>query len=132
MLTIESKSVVVNQPDTSVFDFLSDLNNLEKLMPQDRVENWRSTETTCRFAIKNLSTIGMKIKEVQSPSKIVLVSDGKNPFDFSLTIHIQKENSDSQTYFVFDGDVNMFMSTMVKKPLSNFFDQLADNLPQAI
>ena len=132
MLTIESKAVVVNQPDISVFDFLSDLNNLEKLMPQDRVENWRSTETTCRFAIKNLSTIGMKIKEVQSPSKIVLVSDGKNPFDFSLTIHVQKENSDSQTYFVFDGDVNMFMSTMVKKPLSNFFDQLADNLPQAI
>ncbi len=131
MLTIESTKVDVAKSAQEVFDFLLDLNNLEKLMPQDRIEYWKSTEDTCRFGIKNLSSIGMKIKESSVPNQIVLESDGKNPFTFSLTIYI---NGDSavNSYFVFEGDVNMFMKAMVQKPLKQFFDTLAENLPQAI
>jgi len=132
MLSIESKKVDVNQSSSKVFDFLADLNNLEKLMPADRVEKWRSTNETCRFAIKNLATIGMKHKSLESPSKIVLESDGKNPFDFTLSILISGNIEKAQSHFVFEGDVNMFMSTMVKSPLKKFFDQLAENLSSAM
>lgn len=132
MLTIESKKVDVNQSAKAVFDFLSNLNNLEKLMPEDRVEKWRSTNETCRFAIKNLGTIGMKNKSLQSPNKIVLASDGKNPFDFTLTILISNNGDQAVSHFIFEGDVNMFMSTMVKSPLKKFFDQLADGLNTAM
>lgn len=131
MLTIESTKVDVAKSAQEVYDFLIDLNNLEKLMPQDRIEYWKSTEDTCRFGIKNLSSIGMKVKESTAPNQIVLESDGKNPFTFSLTIYI---NGDSavNSYFVFEGDVNMFMKAMVQKPLKQFFDTLAENLPNAL
>lgn len=132
MLTIESKKVIVPQTELAVFNFLSDLNNLEKLMPTDRIEKWRSTNDTCRFAIKNLGTIGMKHKELVSPNKIILESDGKNPFEFTLTINVESLNDKVESFFIFNGDVNMFMSTMIKSPLSKFFDQLAENLPTAI
>jgi hypothetical protein len=132
MLTIESAKVGVQKTAVEVFDFLLDLNNLEKLMPQERIEFWKSTETTCRFGIKNLSSIGMKVKESTSPSQIVLEADGKNPFTFTLTIFINENGSDITSYFVFEGDVNMFMKAMVQKPLKDFFDQLAQNLPGAI
>lgn len=132
MLTIESLKVGVNQDTESVFKFLSDLNNLEKLMPQDRVEYWKSTDTTCRFGIKKLSSIGMKHKELNAPTQIILESDGKNPFPFTLTIHIQEDGKNVTSYFVFDGEVNMFMKAMVQKPLKDFFDSLAENLPAAI
>ena len=132
MLTIESKKVDVNQSPKAVFDFLADLNNLEKLMPVDRVEKWRSTTDTCRFAIKNLATIGMKHKSLESPDKIVLESDGKNPFDFTLTVLVSNNGDKATSHFVFEGDVNMFMSTMVKSPLKKFFDQLAEELDGAM
>jgi len=132
MLTIESKKVEVNQSPKAVFDFLADLNNLEKLMPEDRVDNWRSTAETCRFTIKNLSTIGMKHKSLESPNKIVLESDGKNPFPFTLTILVSDNGDKAASNFVFEGDVNMFMSTMVKSPLKKFFDQLAEGLDAAM
>ena len=131
MLTIESTKVEVNKSAQEVFDFLLDLNNLEKLMPQDRIEYWKSTEDTCRFGIKNLSSIGMKVKESTSPNQIILESDGKNPFTFSLTIYINGD-AEINSYFVFEGDVNMFMKAMVQKPLKQFFDTLAENLPQAL
>lgn len=132
MLIIESSKVDVSHSSQVVYDFLLDLNNLEKLMPQDRIEFWKSTDTTCRFGIKNLSSIGMKIKEGLAPNKIVLESDGKNPFTFTLTIFINENDAGVNSYFVFEGDVNMFMKAMVQKPLKDFFDVLAQNLPEAL
>lgn len=128
MLNLESNKVNVEQSASTVFDFLSDLNNLEKLMPEGKVEKWNSTTDSCRFGIKNLATIGMKIKETNSPSLIVLESDGKNPFDFTLTIHIADNGATAESYIAFEGDVNMFMTAMVKKPLGDFFNVLANNL----
>ncbi len=129
MLTIESNKVNVNHTAKEVFDFLVDLNNLEKLMPPERIEYWKSTDITCRFGIKNLASIGMKHSELVSPTKIVLESDGKNPFTFKLTIFIKEINETVESFFEFEGDVNMFMKAMVQKPLKQFFDTLAENLP---
>ena len=132
MLTITSTKVSTSKSNSEIFEFLKDLNNLEKLMPKDRMEKWTSTETTCRFSIKNLASIGMKLKTSESFSTIVLESDGKNPFSFTLTIHISEESSNAESYFTFDGEVNMFMKAMVEKPLKKFFDSLAHNLPEAL
>ncbi len=132
MLTIESTKVDVLKTSQEVFEFLINLNNLEKLMPQDRIEFWKSTDDTCRFGIKNLSSIGMKIKDISSPNEIILESDGKNPFTFTLTIFIHDNSGSVNSYFVFEGDVNMFMKAMVQKPLKQFFDTLSENLPQAM
>jgi carbon monoxide dehydrogenase subunit G len=132
MVTIESKKIEVSHSPLEVFHFLRDINNLEKLMPKDRVEHWQSTSETCRFSIKNLATIGMKVKDSVPGERIILESDGKNPFPFELTIFIGESNQKTQAYFVFSGEVNMFMATMVKTPLKNFFDQLADQLPEAM
>lgn len=132
MLTIESKTVRVNHTPQEVFNFLSDLNNLEKLMPEGKIEHWKSTNDSCRFGIKNLATIGMKHKELDTPNTITLKSDGKNPFDFTLTIYIKDQTDRVDSYFVFEGDVNMFMKAMVTNPLKQFFNTLADNLPIAM
>tara|TARA_R110002050_G_scaffold200591_1_gene335506 strand:+ start:51332 stop:51733 length:402 start_codon:yes stop_codon:yes gene_type:complete len=132
MLNIESTTVLVNKTQQEVYDFLIDLNNLEKLMPEDRIEYWKSTDSTCRFGIKNLASIGMRHKELITPNKIILESDGKNPFDFTLTIFIDTDTDGVKSYFEFSGDVNMFMKAMVQKPLKQFFDTLAGNLPAAI
>lgn len=132
MLTISSTKVTTSKSTREVFDFLLDLNNLEKLMPKDRMDKWISTNNTCRFSIKNLSSIGMKLKSSEASSAIVLESDGKNPFSFTLTIHISDDSANAESHFVFEGDVNMFMKAMVEKPLKKFFDSLANNLPQAL
>lgn len=130
MLTIESQKGTSPHAAEQLFELLCDLNNLEKLMPAGKVENWRSTGDSCRFAIKNLATIGMKVGDTKAPSTIQLVSDGKNPFPFELTIHIAANGAQSEAYFVFSGEVNMFMKTMIQKPLKSFFDSLVVALPE--
>jgi carbon monoxide dehydrogenase subunit G len=126
--TIQSETLRVEKPIERVFNFLSDFNNFEKLMPA-QVKDWKSTGETCQFAIPGLATIGMKIVEKQAPDKIVISSDGKVPFNFTLTIKLQKvEENVTEGNLVFDAEMNPFMKMMVEKPLTNFFNMLASKV----
>ncbi len=132
MSSIKSNTVTVDKPANEVFNFLKDLNNLEKLMPHDRIEDWQSDTDHCRFKIKGLAGIGMKLDGFVENKQIKLVSDGKNPFPFVLTIHFDGDGNKCHSFFEFDGQMNMFLKTMVEKPLKNFFNMLAEKLPSAM
>lgn len=128
MAKIESKEVTVNAPIQEVYDYLLNINNLQHLMPEDKVEKWESTEDSCSFQIKGLAKIGMRKESSQEPEKIHLVSEGKNPFEFTLDIMFTAADQQTKSKMIFDADVNPFMKMMIDKPLTNFFNMLAEKL----
>lgn len=131
MLEIKSNEAHVNASTKKVFDFIADFNNFEKLLPEDKVENWQTDGESCSFTVKGLAGIGMKIVERKEPSEIQIESHGKNPFPFTLTVFIEEEGQEkSKAYLLFNGKVNPFMKMMAEKPLTNFFNMLADRLNQ--
>lgn len=131
MLNIQGKIVEVNNSNEEVYKFLSDFNNFEKLLPSDRVSNFKSDSDSCAFEIKGLASIGMRISEKEAPSKIHVKSDGKNPFPFTLDLLVNPLTESSCTaQLVFNGDMNAFLKMMAEKPLTNFFNMLADNLQE--
>lgn len=128
-MIIESEKVTVEKPIVEVFNFLFDLNNLETLMPKDKITDWKSDENTCSFTIQGMAQIGMKIDNSNPNTLINIVSNGKNPFEFKLDVHLKPiSESSTEGYLKFDGDVNPFMKMMIEKPLSNFFNHLAKQL----
>lgn len=129
MAKIESKKVQVAAPSHTVFEFLSDFSHFEKLLPADKVSKVTIAEKVISFQINGLATIGMRLESSQSPNLLHIVSEGKNPFDFTLDIHLNEINaSTTEAYLVFDGNMNPFLKMMVEKPLGQFFNQLADRL----
>ena len=62
------KSISASQED--VYTFLSDLNNLEKLMPE-QVINWKSSQDDCSFTIKGMADMTLNIVE-KTPSLTLL------------------------------------------------------------
>lgn len=128
-MAIKSNKVEVSTKAIQVFDFLKDLNNLNELMPQDRISDWQSDEETCSFQINGLSKISMKRAELVESKLVKMDSHGKNPFDFTLSIKIEDGNNEnSNVQIEFDGKMNTFMKMMVEKPLTNFFNMLASSL----
>ncbi|HOY48748.1 MAG TPA: hypothetical protein PL185_13725 [Flavobacteriales bacterium] len=117
---------VQTTPD-QVFAFLSDMNNLKKLMPE-QVINWTSDTDTCQFTIKGMADLGMKVVERNEHTSIKMSSHGKVPFPFTLTVGIRPLDAISEAQLVFDGEVNPFLKMMVEKPLGNFFNMLLDGL----
>lgn len=125
---IESEKVEISNTSENIFNYLSDFNNFEKLMPP-QVTNWTSTSEECAFTINGMATISMKIIEKSPFSTISIVSNGKVPFEFKLFVLItEKDASNCFGQLTFESDMNPMIKMMVEKPLGNFFNMLAQKM----
>lgn len=125
---IESEKVEIPNSAENIFNYLSDFNNFEKLMPS-QVTNWKSTSEECSFTINGMATIGMKIIEKTPVSKITITSHGKVPFEFKLFVLVtEKDAGNCVGQLTFESDMNPMIKMMVEKPLGNFFNMLAHKM----
>jgi hypothetical protein len=129
-MEIKTETVEIENSAANVFTRLADFNNFKELMPP-QVTNWQSTADDCSFTINNMATIGMKIKEKMPHSKIAIESNGKVPFNFTLDVNITSiADNKCNGQLHFNADINPMLKMMVEKPLTNFFNLLAQKMKQ--
>jgi hypothetical protein len=131
MSKIETEKVNCPQPAEKLYNFLSDFNNFQSLMPP-QVSNWQSTTDTCSFTINNMATVGMRIESKTPFTKIHIVSEGgKVPFSFTLDVMITPvDENNSIGQLLFNADIPIFLRPMVEGPLRNFFNLLAKKMAE--
>ena len=105
-----------------------DLNNLEELLPQDKVSDFQSDGKSCSFKVMNAYTIGLEYQSSNEPDNIILKSTDGAPFSFDLDIKINELADKSKVNLISNADINPFMKMMVEKPLRNLFDYIAERL----
>ncbi|MBK9478654.1 MAG: hypothetical protein IPN99_07415 [Bacteroidetes bacterium] len=128
MTRIESDVVEVAKKAENVFNYLSNFTNFKTLMPH-QVTEWEATENECTFNLNGMAKIGMRITDKVPHNQLKIVSFGKVPFDFTLNIHITETGDNScKGQLIFESDINPFMKMMVEKPLTHFFNGLAQKL----
>ncbi len=127
-MNLESSNVTVNKSPQEVFDFLSNVENFEQLMPESISKFEILDEGKFLFALKGMPEIVLKKKDVIAPNKIVLGAAG-GKIDFALTGNISEiETGKSNVQLIFNGDFNPMMSMMIKGPIGKFIETLATNL----
>lgn len=126
-MNLESPKKTVNKSQQDLFEFLTKVENFEKIMPSS-IEKFESDENSFLFALKGMPEIRLVLKEKNPYSKIVLgAASSKIPF--TLTANIDEINeSQSAIKLLFEGDFNPMMAMMVKGPLSKFIETLSENM----
>ena len=122
MTRIESEKVSVNKSAADVFNYLQKMENIGNLLPE-QVENFTSDEQTCRFEIKGMGPMGLKLGPVTDHS-ITYLKNEKAPFDFSLIAGINNNGAATDVQLVFEADLNPIFKMMAEKPLQNFVNHL--------
>ena len=131
-MNLESPKVTLNKSPQEIFDFLIDVKNFEKLMPENTSKFEVLEEGKFLFALSGMPEIVLKTKDTEAPNKIVLGAAG-GKIDFSLTGNIEDSGNDaSDVQLVFDGNFNPMMAMMVKGPLKKFIETLVMNMQTAI
>ena len=126
MTRIESKKAELQKTPAEVFAFLSDFHNLGVLMPE-QVEGFTVEGDTCKFTIKGMATLGLRIESRTPDSEVVMVKHGPGPFDLKLICRIEPSSAGgSVLQLVFEADLNPFLKMMAEKPLGNFLNLLVD------
>jgi len=129
-MKIEGKKVSLNANRKKVFEFLSDFNNYEKLMPE-QIINWKSTENDCSFTVSGMADLSLKFEEKNPPDNIKISPNGKVPFTFSLLLKLEEDSLNEQKTTAgvdVDANVNPMLAMMVKRPLENLVNVMAENL----
>ena len=127
MTRIESDTHSIDKKSEVIFNFLSDFNNFETIMP-DKVVDWKSDNDSCSFTISGLASLGMRIVEKKPSTFIKIVDEGKVPFKFDFLVNISEVNDKSEVQLVFDADLNTMLKMVAVKPLRNFLNMLLTEL----
>jgi len=129
-MNIKSDLATVNVSSEEVFNFLNDYNNYEKLMPE-QVIKWTSDEKAGRFTIKDLTELGLRIEDTKPGDYVLLHSDGKVPFDFTLKFNLREiEASRTEVFCEFDGKVSSMIAMMAKRPLTNLVNHMVGRIKE--
>lgn len=125
-MNLESKKSVINKSQKEFFEFLTDLNNFEQLMPEN-TDKFEVDGDSFLFSLKGMPEIRLVVKEKQEFSKIVFGA-ASSKLNFTLTTNIiEVTDSTCETQLLFNGDFNPMMAMMVKSPLQKFINTLSEN-----
>lgn len=131
-MKLQSPKVNIDKSAQDVFDFLANVENFEKLMPESISKFEILEKDKFIFALKGMPDIILQKKEVVAPNKIVLGAAG-GKLDFSLTGDIiETEAEKSNVQLSFEGNFNPMMAMMIKGPITKFIETLVTSIPKSI
>lgn len=127
-MTLNSITNELKLSDQNLFYKLTDINNYEKIMPENISKFEIIDSNTLIFSLKGMPEIKLVFGEKISPSLITLNSS-ESKINFSLTAHINKIDESNCSFFLeFNGDLNPMIQMMVKTPLQSFINDLSNNI----
>lgn len=127
-MELESNKVSVQKSQQELFNFLTNVENYEQIMPESKEKFEVRSQDTFAFALKGMPEIELQIQETREPEFIVLGSTS-DKLNFSLDVVIEPAGPEqSQAQMFFHGKFNTMMAMMVKGPLKKFIATLAENV----
>lgn len=134
MSKFESSVKQIPYAQQSVYDKLSDLNNLEQVknhMPDDKASELEFTQDTISVNVPPVGKISMQIIEREEP-KTIKFETVQSPMPFNLWIQLLPvTESSSKMKLTLKADINPFLKAMVSKPLQEGIEKIADMLAMA-
>ena len=108
MSIFESKAEI-NKPVTEVFNFLSDFNNHQKLMPEN-ISNWSSTPDEASFSVQNMAKLVLKISNRIPNQTIIIVPAAEVPFNVEMRwVVADLGNNTTEAILTISAELNMMM-----------------------
>ncbi len=125
---IESPNSLIERPRKEVYEFLNDLGNFEKLMP-DSIQTFEVLDQdTFRFALKGMPEIVLRRKE-QVPHEKLVLGAASDKLPFTLTADLTEAGVEqTEVSLSFQGEFNAMMAMMIKGPITNFLGTLSQKL----
>ena len=130
-MTVFESNININQSLEKVYQFLSDLNNHQQLMP-DNIYNWTSTQDEARFTIQNMAKLALKISSRVENQEINIIPSEEAPFAIEMKWTSLPNGDASKANFTVSADLNMMMKMLASGPLQKLVDHQTSALAKAL
>ena len=131
MSTFESSIRQIPYKQEAVFNILSDLSNIERIkekLPKDKLEQMTSDSDSISVSVNPVGQIKLRIVEREAP-KCIKFETADSPVPFNLWIQVVPNGDNaSKMKLTIKAELNPFIKGMVKKPLMEGLEKIADLL----
>lgn len=125
---IESEKKIVTKSQKETFEFLKNVENFEKLMPESIEKFELLSEESFLFQLKGMPAIKLKLDKTE-PDHLVVLAAASDKLPFTLRGKIEaKGDKESEVQLIFEGEFNSMMVMMIKNPIKKFITTLSENL----
>jgi carbon monoxide dehydrogenase subunit G len=126
MSTFKS-STRIKRPAKEIYDFLADMDNHERLAPEEEITDWSSTGDVASFTVRNMLKLSLKLE--RTPDTMVkLVPASKPPFDIEMKWELSIDGEYTDVIFTIKADLNMMLKMVASGPLQKLADDESANL----
>ena len=129
----ESSVKQIPYPQQAVYDMLSNLENISKVMdriPADKIKDISFDRDHVSMSVDPVGAIKLAVCEREEP-KCIKFQTEKSPVPFYVWIQmLPVTDTTSKMRITADADLNPFIKTLVQKPLQDGVEQIADGLAQ--
>jgi len=127
-MNIKSEKIITQKSAQELFDILSEVKNFKKLMPKQNITKFEVTsENSFLFTLKGTPDIELQLREKNAPNKLVFEAISKVPFTLSIDIN-EISATESSVQLFFAGKFNSMIEMMIKGPITNLVNILAENM----
>lgn len=110
------------------YDFLSEVSNYEKLMPENIAKFEVLDANSFVFALSGMPEIKLRLAEGEPHNRVILESPSEK-LNFTLQADINSvDEKSSEVQLLFNGEFNPMIGMMIKAPISKFLESLAGNM----
>ena len=131
MSTFESSIRHIPYKQEAVFNILSDLSNIERIkdkLPKDKLEQMTFDSDSISVSVNPVGQIKLRIVEREAP-KCIKFETADSPVPFNLWIQVVPNGDNaSKMKLTIKAELNPFIKGMVKKPLMEGLEKIADLL----
>ena len=131
MSTFESSIRQIPYKQEAVFNILSDLSNIERIkdkLPKDKLEQMTFDSDSISVSVNPVGQIKLRIVEREEP-KCIKFETADSPVPFNLWIQVVPNGDNaSKMKLTIKAELNPFIKGMVKKPLMEGLEKIADLL----
>ena len=129
----ESSVKQIPYPQQAVYDMLSNLENISKVMdrvPADKIKDISFDRDHVSMSVDPVGAIKLAVCEREEP-KCIKFQTEKSPVPFYVWIQmLPVTDTTSKMRITAEADLNPFIKTLVQKPLQDRVEQIADGLAQ--
>jgi len=128
-LTFESRTGRLTCSTEEVYNFLTDIRNMEQFLPQGTVSNWKSDGESCSFRVNPLGNVDIRLTEKAVNKKVVFSGNALQVNNFSLIICIGGvENQPAEVRILLSAEMSPLLKMVASGPARQFLDTLINEM----
>lgn len=125
----ESRIASIDAGSSEIFDFLSDMRNFKRFLPEKTVQNWEASTDECSFEVTPVGRSVIKIMSKDPGNTVKYAGRGMNDTEFYIWVQLKElAEKDTRVKLTIKADLNPGIKLIASKPIKDFLEKLVSGM----